>query len=299
MVESEDDLAAWVELRNRLDPEFPTTVEEQLGYDRWLSERERFLAGDAGYAIVTVEPARRGLGVAHSGFGVLPDRRRHGVGSALYRAVSRWTRAHGLDGLEVWVSDTAPEGREFAERHAFVEIVREERVALDLAAAEPPHVPPPPGIEIVTWADHLFLAHGLYQVSRECYPDIPGSEDDEPEPFADWLGNDMQGPNDRPEATFVAVERSEVVAYAKLHFPAVDTGDLMHDLTGVRRAWRGRGIARALKAHQIAWAKEAGYRRLVTNNEVRNEPIRRLNAEFGYVPVPGRARLRGPLAPEG
>ena len=44
VVESEDDLAAWVELRNRLDPEFPTTVEEQLGYDKWLSERERFLS---------------------------------------------------------------------------------------------------------------------------------------------------------------------------------------------------------------------------------------------------------------
>ena len=57
----------------------------------------------------------------------------------------------------------------------------------------------------------------------------------------------------------------------------------MHDMTGVRRAWRGRGIARALKAAEIAWAKESGYERLETQNEERNEPIRRLNERYGYV----------------
>ena len=36
----------------------------------------------------------------------------------------------------------------------------------------------------------------------------------------------------------------------------------VHDLTGVKRSWRGRGIARALKAAQIAWAMREGYERL-------------------------------------
>ena len=54
-------------------------------------------------------------------------------------------------------------------------------------------------------------------------------------------------------------------------------------MTGVRRAFRGRGIAGALKRAEIAWAKQAGYERLQTNNEVRNEPIRRLNERHGYV----------------
>ncbi len=64
----------------------------------------------------------------------------------------------------------------------------------------------------------------------------------------------------------------------------------------MRRAWRGRGVARALKARQIAWAKGSGFTELRTRNEQRNEPIRRLNERFGYRPAPGRIYLRGPVA---
>ena len=68
-----------------------------------------------------------------------------------------------------------------------------------------------------------------------------------------------------------------------------------HDLTGVKRAHRGRGIAAALKRTQIAWAKENGYTALQTSNEVRNEPIRHLNAKHGYVLEPGVVIVRGSL----
>ena len=61
-------------------------------------------------------------------------------------------------------------------------------------------------------------------------------------------------------------------------------------MIGVKRAWRGRGIAGALKRAQIAWAKEPGYERIATANELRNEPIRRLNARLGYREGSGRDR---------
>ena len=63
-------------------------------------------------------------------------------------------------------------------------------------------------------------------------------------------------------------------------------------MTGVLRAYRGRGIAAALKRTQIAWAKQAGYEKLQTANEVRNEPIRRLNERHGYDVRPGLVVLR-------
>ena len=70
------------------------------------------------------------------------------------------------------------------------------------------------------------------------------------------------------------------------------TDRAFHDLTGVKRAHRGRGIAAALKATQIAWAKEHGYTSLQTANEVRNAPIRHLNAKHGYVLEPGNVIVR-------
>jgi GNAT superfamily N-acetyltransferase len=68
-----------------------------------------------------------------------------------------------------------------------------------------------------------------------------------------------------------------------------------HDMTGVKRAWRGRGVAGALKRVSIAWAREQGYERLVTSNELRNEAIRRLNTRLGYREEPGHLVVRGPL----
>ena len=68
-----------------------------------------------------------------------------------------------------------------------------------------------------------------------------------------------------------------------------------HDITGVKRAWRGRGIAGALKRAEIAWAIDSGYSALRTSNEGRNAPIRALNERYGYVVEPGEIRVRGML----
>ena len=65
-------------------------------------------------------------------------------------------------------------------------------------------------------------------------------------------------------------------------------------MTAVKRAWRGRGIARALKATEINWAIANGYTELHTSNEERNDPINRLNARLGYRPGDATIYLVGP-----
>ena len=66
----------------------------------------------------------------------------------------------------------------------------------------------------------------------------------------------------------------------------------MHDMTGVKRAFRGRGIASALKRAEIAWAKREGFRTLETFNNEENAPIRALNEKHGYRPAVGSVTLR-------
>jgi GNAT superfamily N-acetyltransferase len=227
---------------------------------------------------------------------VLPELRRRGVGAAFYGAASGWARERGLVTLEAQVEDDDPESLAFAARRGFEEDRREKGVALDLTRIETPVVEPPDGVEIVTWAERPELVRGMYEVSLEASADIPGDEDDEPQPFEDWLAHDMRGPGDKAEATFVAVMDDEVVGYAKFSLTDAQPVTAHHDLTGVRRAWRRRGVARALKATQIGWAKANGYEELRTRNEQRNAPIRRLNEQFGYKPTVGRIYLTGPLA---
>ncbi len=55
-------------------------------------------------------------------------------------------------------------------------------------------------------------------------------------------------------------------------------------MTAVRPAWRGRGIATALKRATIAWAMEHGVEGLETGNDEENAPMRAINRTLGYAP---------------
>lgn len=252
---------------------------------------------DAGRAMVVVEPMFRATNGAHSEITVAPARRQQGIGAALFTAVVEWANEQRLAELRSIIKEGDDESLAWARRRGFEEFARELRLELDLTTFDPPPADPPPGIEIVTWAERPDAARGLYEVYVEASPDIPGTDDDEIEPFEDWLAHDMGGPGDRPDATFVALAGDEVVGYSKFSLTDAQPTVAFHDLTGVKRAWRGRGIADALKRTQMRWAKEHGYERLSTNNDERNEPIRRLNDRFGYRPAAGRIFVRGPVAP--
>jgi GNAT superfamily N-acetyltransferase len=225
---------------------------------------------------------------------VLAGQRRRGAGTALYEAISMWASERGLRELEVAVAGNDPESLAFAQRRGFTEERREVGLVLSLAGLSPPQVQPPAGIEIVTWAQRPELARGMYEVDFETHSDIPGFEDVTVEPFEDWMAHNMQRPADSPEATFIALAGEEVVGFAKLSLTAPAAAG--HAITAVKRAWRGRGIARALKATEINWALANGYTELHTSNEERNTPIKRLNARLGYRPGIELIHLVGPIA---
>lgn len=297
--ETEADERVSLEIYNAVWPREPVTMDEV----RSFQAQARAWADHLAY--VDGEPVGSGFVAARSErpelpftlLTVLPSTRARGAGSALYRAVSTWADHQGATELEAVVEEDDTESLAFAARRSFVETERNGRMVLDLGFTEPASARPPEGIEIITWAERPELAPGIYEVYAEVMPDIPGQEADKVPPYDDWLGHHMRGTGDRPDATFVALARDQVVGYAKFSFNAAQPAVAFHDLTGVRRAWRGRGIAGALKRSQIAWARQEGYAELRTQNEMRNEPIRRLNERLGYRLEPGRVFLRGPVAP--
>lgn len=260
-------------------------------------------AGTLGYADLLARLDGRAVGSAHGALTpqrpdvvrvlltVLADARGRGVGTALYERISDWARERDIEGLEATVADDDPESLAFARRRGFVEHKREGGLVLDLTRIDPPAVEPPPGVELVLRDERPGLARGIYEVQLEAWPDIPGSEDRLPEPFDSWLARDSGAGH-----TVVAVAGDDVVGFAKLGLTRARPKVADNHLTAVTRAWRRRGVARALKAAQLAWAKEHGFEQLRTRNEQRNEPMRRLNEELGYEPAVGRIYLRGPLS---
>ena len=106
---------------------------------------------------------------------------------------------------------------------------------------------------------------------------------------------DIDRPNCLPELCFIALAEGEVVGYAVLQASGERA---FHGLTATRRDWRRKGVATALKRAEISAAKRAGFKRLLTESEERNEPMQRLNEKLGFVPAPewSTVVIRGPLA---
>jgi GNAT superfamily N-acetyltransferase len=292
-----DELDRWVAASKAALDE-ADTAEAYLDWKRQARETIWLLASEDGRDVGTgigVGGWHSPEGVARAEVRVVGDVRGRGVGSALLAELSAWARGLGYGELMGGVKEVEAESLAWAGRRGFVEVGRNSRLVLDLTAIDAPPVEAPAGVEIVSWAERPGVERGMYEVARQAYPDVPGEEEAEVAPFEEWLSMDMQGAGDRPDATFLALADGEVVAYAKLSLSLARPTVAMHDITGVLRAWRGRGIARALKAAEIAWAKESGYERLETQNEERNEPIRRLNERFGYVVTPGSITVRGAI----
>lgn len=304
----EASIAAYIRIRNAVAPENT----DSLDHVRWEisaypGETSRFLAEAAdGTPVGTASTGRiwmheRDYPRFWLGIWVLPEARNRGTGSALYAAISDVARAAGKTGFDTEVSVVHETGHRVLANRGFVETDRAKMVRLDLAGLAPPEVRPPDGIRITTLAERPDLVPGVHATALEAFPDIP-SEDDPVDvgTLEAFTARDVDRVGIPRDAFFVAVDEAsgKVVGYASLCYAAGSTTIAYHDMTAVRRAHRGRGIAAALKRATIAWAVEHGLEALDTGNDEHNAPMRAVNLALRYQPLPDWVGLRGPLAPE-
>jgi mycothiol synthase len=224
---------------------------------------------------------------------VVPARRRSGIGSALLAEVSSRARGFGKTEIQGEVQESDAESRAFFDRRGFVPVGGEKALVLELDGIEPAEPEPPEGVRIVTRAEMPDRLDDMYALATQADEDIPGSAG--VQSYERWRAMDIDRPNCLPELCFLALAGDEVIGYAVLQ----DSGErAFHGLTVTRRDWRRRGVATALKHAEISTAKRAGYKRLLTESEERNEPMRRLNEKLGFVPAPewSTVVMRGPLA---
>ena len=263
----------------------------------WLALLDSEPVGAAGCSLL---PGREDDAAAFAVICVLPDARRQGVGTAIYRQVSAHARSLGKSELASWgyVDDSG--GSEFAEHRGFVVTSRIRSLRLVLDGCPRPTVELPEEIEMTTLAERPELAEGVWETAGEAMADIPADGDVPVSPgsFEELSTRALPGPRYMPEATFIAVLDDQVVGYAQLEWMNRGGGLAHHAMLAVRRSWRGRGIAKALKAAQIGWALDNGLSELRTGNDERNASARAVNAKFPYEPLPDQVGYRGPLSPE-
>ena len=200
--------------------------------------------------------------------GVHPGWRRRGIGRALLgwqlERARRWYRCSWVDGhgpLRVIgaVDQKLTDVRALYDHHGLEPIRWFADMALSFDGQPPPSHDAPPGIRIVPFSrKHL---EAVRQAHNEAFADHWGSQ---PVDRVHWE-EQLTRSASRLSWSWVALDgaTSEVVGYAtnsayEQDWEAQGFSEGWTDRLGVRRGWRGRGIAKALLAASMRSFAEAG-----------------------------------------
>jgi RimJ/RimL family protein N-acetyltransferase len=274
--ETAADLDAWIRVRRAVAPNESAWTVAQFR-ERVKAERLVLVAElDGTIAGAGLGDRSDTAGRAFVAARVLPGVRRRGVGTTLLRELG--VHALSLDVREAVAHVDGHDGGSvaFARRFGFEEVDRQvEQVRVLGGEPEPP--PRPDGVEVFTIAQRPELLAEAYELALQGFADMAT---DRPATVShdDWIEEEAT----LPEGSFVALADGEIVAYCGLC--GHDNHGVAEDgLTVVRRDWRRRGLATALKRRELAWAAEQGLREVVTWTQDGNEGMRRVNQSLGYV----------------
>lgn len=278
---------------------------EGLVLERYVLERDGEILGIAILDQAPYTPSHRvydivvAVGTAFRG---------QGAGGLLWDYIAERASMAGASTLYVYVKEPDREARSFAERRGFTatgHVDQESVLEVDEAhlgdfeddewrlAHE--------GIVLRTLEDmgicdlsnptphqETFL-RAVNDVTNEAAADIPNSEPFTSAPYDQFLRTFLNGPGMRPDRTWVALHgnRPAGVLLLRTLSPTV----VSNRFTGVARAYRGRGIARALKVQSVRWAREAGIESMYTGNDLGNTRMVDINVRLGYQFLPANIEL--------
>ena len=299
----EEDREAIVAIQNqRRPPHLQETVAEWVRSDAHRSPEEikrRLCIGEPAVAYLSLvdrsTSAWRMDGVCGFGLWVDGAYQRQGLGSALYGQMLEFVRERGLSRMKTYLRLFGPNepAVSFLEKRGFVETDRDVPIMLDLAAWNPNCVPQPAheGIRLLSFAeagDTDANRRKLWALDSAVHPDVP-INDVRPEmaPFEQWV-KELDGPEwDANAAILAENEAGEWVGMSLLAFQE-HTNIGWTPMTGVLPAYRGRGLAQALKLRAIDAAVARGCPLILTENHEDNAPMRAINRKLGFVPdAPG------------
>jgi mycothiol synthase len=287
IAESRDDVRTYIEVWNAVTPDEPAFLEQQ--WERrerdprrlyLLAEREGDAVG-CGFAGASDSPGRGFVSPR-----VVPAARRQMTGTRLLLALAAHLTELGFETASAHVDGNDPGSLAFAERHGFVEADRQVEQVKTVGNEPPPRVPE--GVHFVSLAERPGLLREAYELGVQGWADMATTV---PVTISldDWLRDEATIPG----GSFVALAGEEIVGYSGLC--RQPDGVVEDGLTVVRRDWRRRGLARALKQAELAWAAANGIAEIVTWTQRGNEGMRAVNEQLGYVYRSVTISVRRPL----
>jgi GNAT superfamily N-acetyltransferase len=257
---------------------FPPRARRQM----WAAEEAGELVGFAA-ALLQVSSAERGAAVAN--VYVHPERRRRGIGAALWEPVEEHLDTIGGRHVNSFGLDEEPSRRFMAARG--FEVTHVQRMSsLELASLGPPPEPAD-GVSLVPYAE-LDDPRPVYELEVEALQDVPVDQPFDDVRFEDWHARWWDNPELDREASLLALSGGEPAAFTTL-LSDPESGRAVSGMTGTARRFRGRGLALLVKHHALTRAAARGITIASTENDEQNAPMLAVNARLGYRPVAANA----------
>jgi ribosomal protein S18 acetylase RimI-like enzyme len=314
------DLERVVAIANATDPENTVRVEEVRRSDAlWDSSRYfrlRLVAEDArgevlGSGEVGHSPRWFRPHNYHLDLRVDPAWQRRGIGTRLYARLLRALRRRKAVLVRAEAAESAAAAVAFLTQRGFREVQRiwEARLEVgrfDLARfAGAEERAAAQGIAITTLGEELArdrerALRNLYELHAACRRDVPSLDPATDEPYAEfvdwWETVGLVSPAYLPNGYLIAKDGERWVGESALWEDQAEPGALGQGMTGVIRAYRGRGIAMALKVRGVRLARSLGKWQIRTGNDSLNAPMLRINEALGFQRESARISFERSLA---
>ena len=124
-----------------------------------------------------------------------------------------------------------------------------------------------------------------WELERDVGPDMPWVDPIIIPEFDVYKKTVIAHPKFNPDSWFIVLDDDRIVGLNNLWKNEIDKG-INTGLTGVRREYRRKGVATALKHTSLIWAKNQGYEWIRTDNVATNEGMLSINIRAGFKFMP-------------
>ncbi len=259
----------------------------------WLALED----GEAvGFASAGLSQASADPGAAVANVYVHPDRRRQGIGAALWERVEPHLAEIGATHVNSFGLDEEP-SRRFMGARGFEVTFVQRLSSLDLTKLGPPP-PVPEGVELVPFAA-IDDPRPIFDLEVEAVQDVPLDQPQDDLRWEEWLERWWHHPEHDLDTSLLVLLDGEPSGFT-MFFSDPENKRTASGMTATARRARGRGLARLVKHHALARAAAAGIELAVTENDEQNAPMLAVNERLGYRPTTANAtfsrRRRRPSA---